>query len=104
MSSPTPSSAHPSAPMPLEESIRRLYNRIERKTSGSVSTETHVLAVDNKIIVVARGAPVDKPPAYEETLRAEFASELGCRIESLRTRVSLSEDEKMEIFVLSRPL
>ncbi|HZG55734.1 hypothetical protein [Paenibacillus sp.] len=94
----------PRTQISLEESIRRLYNRIERETSGAASSETHVLAVDNKIIVVARGVPVDKSPAYEQTLRSEFASELGCRVESLRTRISLADDEKMEIFVLSRPL
>lgn len=90
--------------LPLEESIRRLYNRVELQTCGSVSSETHVLAVDNKVVVVARGTPSAQSPAYEETLRTEFASEFGCTIESLRTRVSLSDDEKMEIFILNRPL
>ena len=92
---------HPA--LPLEEAIRRLYNRVELQTCGAVSSETHVLAVDNKVIIVTRGTPSDRSPAYEETLRTEFAAEFGCRIESLRTRVSLSDDEKMEIFVLNRP-
>ncbi|HZG85736.1 hypothetical protein [Paenibacillus sp.] len=91
-------------PVSLEESIRQVYNRVERETAGAASSETHVLIVENKVVVVARGLPVDRRPVYEETLRSEFAAELGCSIESVRTRVSLAEDEKMEIFILNRPL
>ncbi|WP_309121937.1 hypothetical protein [Paenibacillus sp.] len=90
--------------LPLEESIRQLYNRVERETIGAASSETHVIASDRRIVVVARGLPVVRNADYEQALRTEFAAELGCRIESLRTRVSLSDDEKMEIFEISRPL
>ena len=90
--------------LPLEESIRRLYNRVELRTCGAASKETQVLAAGSRVVVVARGAPVGASPAYEETLRSEFAAEFGCTIQSLRTRVSLSDDEKMEIFTLNRPL
>jgi uncharacterized protein YbcI len=110
----------PSLPMiSLEESIRKAYNRVELETIGSCSTETHVLAVDNKIVVVARGIPANSrqlPPArtggpllpgkklYEDALRHEFASELGCEIVSMRTDITLADDEKMEIFLLKQPL
>jgi len=93
--------------LPLEESIRRLYNRVEMRACGTASKETQVLAAGNKVVVVARGAPagaLGASPEYEELLRSEFAAEFGCTIQSLRTRVSLSDDEKMEIFTLNRPL
>ena len=94
---------HPHRPqLSLEESIRQLYNRVERETIGAASVETHVIASDTRIVVVARGLPVAKNAAYDQALRTEFAAELGCRIDSLRTRVSLADDEKMEIFEISR--
>ncbi|MCI3921611.1 DUF2294 domain-containing protein [Paenibacillus sp. TRM 82003] len=91
--------------MTLEESIRQIYNRVENETFGAASHETHILAAEDKIVVIARGGPSPgRLPAYRQSLQAEFAAELGCDVVSMRTDVSLADDEKMEIFVLSRPL
>jgi len=99
MGSPQPPS------LSLEESIRRIYSRVERQTTGASPSEMHVLAVDNKIVVVSKGRPAsERSPTLRQALCEEFAAELGCDMVAVRTDVSLADDEKMEIFLLSRPL
>lgn len=91
--------------MTVEESIRQIYARVEQETIGAASHETQILAADDKIVIIAKGAPASgKLPTYRQSLQEEFAAELGCDVVSMRTGVSLADDEKMEIFVLSRPL
>lgn len=90
--------------MTIEESIRHIYQRVELGTIGTASNELHVLADDSKIIVIARGAAAGSrmPANYTQTLLSEMAAELGIPSVTLRTGVSLAEDEKMEIFSIER--
>jgi uncharacterized protein YbcI len=87
----------------IEESIRHIYHRVELETIGTASNELHVLAADNKIVIIARGAIAGAHQTmYRQALQTEFASELGVPSVTLRTGVSLADDEKMEIFMLSQ--
>lgn len=87
----------------VEESIRQIYSRIERETNGAAPNEVHVLAADHKLVIIAKGSPAaSRQPLQRELLQSEFAAELGCDTVTLRTEVSLANDEKMEIFALHR--
>lgn len=89
--------------MTVEESIRHIYNRIEKEATDTASNEIHVLASEHKLVIIAKGASAaPRMPLYKEKLQTEFAQELGCDAVTLRTEVSLSDDEKMEIFALYR--
>lgn len=89
--------------MTVEESIRQIYNRIEKETTGNAPNEIHVLALEQKLVIIAKGAPASpRMPLYREKLQTEFAAELGCEEVTLRTEISLADDEKMEIFILNR--
>jgi hypothetical protein len=90
-------------PVTLEESIRHIYHRVEIETIGVASNELHILAADNKIVIIARGGGAgDRQPLYKQTLQTEFAAELGIDAVTMRTGVSLADDEKMEIFMFNR--
>lgn len=89
--------------MTVEESIRQIYTRIERETTGAAPNEIQVLAADQKLVIIAKGASAgDRLPMYRDLLQTEFATELGCDTVTLRTEVSLAGDEKMEIYTLHR--
>jgi|GEM_PF-5525350 len=89
--------------MTVEESIRQIYHRIERETTGAAPNEILVLAADQKLVIIAKGASTaSTQPLRRELLQTEFASELGCDAVTLRTEVSLAGDEKMEIYTIHR--